>query len=169
MKRMALYESAYGYTHLRVYTQVFMVALAGVLLWRGVTLWWRPERFAIGAFVGALGFLVALDVLNPDAFIARGNLERSAHGADLDESYMVSPLSEDAAPELAAHLSNTPESAFAWTVRDTFCRYAASAPAGWPAFHLARHRAAHWTASLACPPSAPTPVPTAEEARAAWE
>jgi hypothetical protein len=142
VKRMALYESAYSYTELRVYTHVFMVALAGVLGWRAVTLWWCPERFAIGAFAGALGFLVALNVLNPDAFIARGNLERFATGAALDTAYMVSSLSEDAVPELAAYLAQNPESAVATDVRGMFCGFSEPAPGGWPAFHLARHRAA---------------------------
>ncbi len=173
MKRMALYESAYGYTHLRVYTQVFMVALAGVLVWRGVTLWWRGERFAIGAYAGALGFLAALYVLNTDDFIARGNLARSGEGSSLDTSYMVLALSEDAAPELAALLSAQPEGELARHVRTLFCGYAEPMPGGWPAFHLARHRAAAWTASLDCP--GPVPVSAAEvlqaaEAeRATWE
>ena len=156
MKRMALYESAYGYTQLRVDTQVFMGALAGVLLWRGVTLWWRPERFALGAFVGALGLLGALDALNPDAFIARGNLERSLAGDTvLDASYIVLSLSEDAAPELAASLAGRPEGAFASSVREALCRPSEPMPGGWPAFHLARHRAAQWRASLGCPRSSP--------------
>ncbi|QRN99689.1 DUF4173 domain-containing protein [Archangium violaceum] len=150
MKRMALYESAYGYTHLRVYTHVFMVALAGVLAWRAVTLWWRPERFAIGAFVGALGFVAALNVLNPDAFIARGNLERSVEGSSLDESYMLLSLSEDAAPELAAHLARNPEGTFATNIRSRFCRFSEPMPGGWPAFHLARHRAATLVQPLSC-------------------
>ncbi|MGZ3459063.1 MAG: DUF4153 domain-containing protein [Archangium sp.] len=154
VKRMALYESAYGYTHLRVDTHVFMVALAGVLAWRAVTLWWRPERFAIGAFVGALGFLAALNVLNPDAFIARGNLERSSDGSDLDEQYMLLSLSEDAAPELAAWQAQHPEGPFAQRVRDRFCRFTEPMPGGWPAFHLARHRAARLAAPLSCPVSA---------------
>ncbi|WNG34508.1 DUF4173 domain-containing protein [Archangium violaceum] len=169
MKRMALYESVYGYTELRVYTHVFMVALAGVLAWRVVTLWWRPERFAIGAFVGALGFLATLNVLNPDAFIARGNLARSSESVVLDAEYMTLALSEDAAPELAAYLAQRPESeqlegTFAMRARRSLCAYAQeSMPGGWPAFHLARHRAAKLGASLWCP--APSPVQTSPYAR----
>ncbi len=152
VKRMALYESVYGYTHLRVYTHVLMVALAGVLAWRAVTLWWRPERFALGAFVGALGFLAALNVLNPDAFIARGNIERAALGGyTLDAAYMVLSLSEDAAPELAAHLAQEPEGEFAFNARTMFCSFSESKPGGWPAFHLARHRAAKLAPSTPCP------------------
>lgn len=164
MKRMALYESAYGYTQLRVYTHVFMGALAGVLAWRALTLWWRPERFAIGAFVGALAFLGTLDVLNPEAFIARHNLERSLAGQTvLDASYIVGSLSEDAAPELAASVLQNPEGTFAPAVRQTLCRYAVPRSEGWPAFHLARHRALAWTAQAACPSL--TPEQRAEQER----
>ena len=150
MKRMALYEAAYGYTRLRVYTQVFMVALAGVLVWRVVTLWWRPERFAIGAFVGALACLGALDLLNPDAFIARGNLERFTQGLSWDDAYVLA-LSEDAAPVFAAHLAEAPEDPLAPSLHEAFCRYSEPMPGGWPAFHLARHRAAALTPSRPCP------------------
>jgi hypothetical protein len=116
-----------------------------------VTLWWRPERFAIGAFVGALACLTALDVLNPDAFIARGNLARSTEGMSWDASYLVRSLSEDAAPELAAYLAQAPEGAFSSEIRGVFCRYSAERRGGWAAFHLARFRADLLTPPGVCP------------------
>jgi uncharacterized protein DUF4153 len=152
VQRMALYESAYGYTHLRVYTHVFMLALAGVLVWRVVTLWWRPERFAMGAFVGALLGLVALNVLNPDAFIARDTLTRSSEGESWDASYLMRSLSEDAAPELAAYVDAAPQGAFSSEIRGVFCRYSAQLrEGGWAAFHLARLHASLLTPPGACP------------------
>jgi len=99
MKRMALYEAAFGYTHLRLYTHLFMFALGSVLVWRAVTLWWRPERFAIGVFLTALGSVLALNLVNPDAFIARHNLEIHASTGVIDVDYL-SQLSADAVPEL---------------------------------------------------------------------
>lgn len=103
VKRMALYEDAFGYTHLRLYTHVFMYALGAVLAWRGVTLWWRPERFAIGAFVTALGAVLAINVVNPDAFIVRHNLELHESTGEVDVAYLRG-LSADAVPELARRL-----------------------------------------------------------------
>jgi hypothetical protein len=103
MKRMALYEAAFGYTHLRLYTHIFMFALGAVLSWRAVTLWWRPERFAIGVFLTALGSVLALDLVNPDAFIARRNLELHASTGEVDMEYL-SQLSADAVPELVKGL-----------------------------------------------------------------
>ncbi|WP_434382726.1 DUF4153 domain-containing protein [Melittangium boletus] len=173
MKRMALYEAAYGYTHLRVYTQVFMGALAGVLVWRGVTLWWRPERFALGAFVGGLAFVAALDVLNPDAFIARGNLERAEAGLPWDAAYFQE-LSEDAAPVLAARLGPGDADRTDLTPLDrVLCARGEPMRGGWPAFHLARHRAAALPRTCVfqtvyTPPMSARALPVGE-ARAEWD
>jgi len=155
IKRMALYESAYGYTHLRLFTHVFMGVLGGVLLWRALTLWWRPERFALGAFLGALGYLAAMNVLNPDAFIARENLERAAEGSDVDTLYIQLRLSEDAAPVVADYLRAHPEASNSHGLKEFLRRHGTtSAPGGWPGFHLARARAA---AALREAPFAPSP------------
>ncbi len=99
MKRMAFYETAFGYTHLRLYTHVFMYALGAVLSWRAVTLWWRPQRFAIGVFLTALGSVLAINLVNPDAFIARRNLELHASSGTFDMEYLFG-LSSDAVPAL---------------------------------------------------------------------
>jgi hypothetical protein len=101
MKRMSLYEAAFGYTQLRVYTHVFMFALGAVLSWRAVTLWWRPQRFAVGVFLTALGSVLAINLVNPDAFIARNNLQQ---GGAYDLEYL-SELSTDAAPALIQGLT----------------------------------------------------------------
>ncbi|MFZ5469924.1 MAG: DUF4153 domain-containing protein [Myxococcota bacterium] len=93
---MHLYEETYGYTRLRVDSHVFMLALGACLFWRAVTLWWRPERFAFGAFLCALSFGVVLNLINPDAFIAKKNLARE----HVDALYLAE-LSADAAPALA--------------------------------------------------------------------
>jgi hypothetical protein len=50
-QRLLLYEAAYGYTQLRLYSHVFMVWLAVTFVWLLATLWLRPDRFAIGAFL----------------------------------------------------------------------------------------------------------------------
>lgn len=143
IKRMALYESAYGYTHLRLFTHVFMGVLGGVLIWRAVTLWWKPERFALGAFLGALGYVAAMNVLNPDAFIARENLERAAAGSGVDTLYIQLRLSADAAPVVAEHVQAHPDTPHAEGLKEFLrLRGATSAPGGWPGFHLARARAA---------------------------
>lgn len=98
-QRLLLYEAAFGYTQLRLYSHVFMVWLGFAFIWFLGTLWFRPNRFAIGAFVTSLGFLVTLNVINPDAFIAKQNLARYETTGKLD-AYYLTQLSDDAVPIL---------------------------------------------------------------------
>lgn len=105
-RRMALYEATYGYTELRLLVYVFMAWLALVLGWFLLTLWLRPDHFAIGVLVAAMGFLATLNLLNPDAFIARQNLDRYALSGDLDATYLTT-LSNDAVPQLVRGLALT--------------------------------------------------------------
>nr|WP_255665545.1 DUF4173 domain-containing protein [Myxococcus sp. AS-1-15] len=149
MKRLGMYEDAFGYTRLRVFTHVFMVFLGGVLAWRGVTLWWRPERFAVGAFAAALGAVVTVNVINPDALIVRHNLARElaqgAGEASVDVGYLHE-LSLDAVPELVRGLSSTR------LLSDEF-RARACEDVSWPEWSLAR-----WRACRALRVWAPAPV-----------
>jgi hypothetical protein len=96
--RMHLYQEAYGFTRLRLLVDVFegwlglvvvAVAVAGVVRW-GV---WLP-RFALATGVAAL---LGLAAINPDAWIARHNLDRYAETGRVDWFYLQS-LSADAVP-----------------------------------------------------------------------
>ena len=105
-RRMALYEAAFGYTELRLIVYVCMAWLALSLVWFLLTLWVRPDRFAVGALVAVMGFLATLNVINPDAFIAHQNLTRYEQSGDLDAAYLVS-LSDDAIPAMVQGLGAT--------------------------------------------------------------
>lgn len=105
-RRMELYEATFGYTELRLLVYAFIIWLGIVLVWFVYTLWRRPERLAIGVLLAALGFLVTLNLINPDAFIARQNLARYAVIGNLDAVYLAS-LSDDALPQLIQALSLT--------------------------------------------------------------
>jgi hypothetical protein len=99
-QRMALYEEAYGYTHLRVYTHVFMRWL-GVLL--GVALLslfrFRKQIFSLGTLVVIIGYLGTLNLMNVDYYIAEQNIGRYYNGHELDVAYL-STLSTDAVPPM---------------------------------------------------------------------
>jgi Domain of unknown function (DUF4173) len=96
LQRMRLYQREYGLTELRVYTTGFMLWLAVVLAWAAVTvLRSRRDLFAVGALVSGFAAIFALHALNPDALIARTNLERP----NLDVPYLTR-LSDDATPAL---------------------------------------------------------------------
>lgn len=104
--RMVLYGSLYGLTELRLYTIAFMLWLAGVFGWFGATvLRGRRSRFIPGTLAGAFAVLVTLNVVNPDALIARVNLNRD--GARLDWRYLTA-LSADAVPTILAAADEVP-------------------------------------------------------------
>jgi len=98
LHRMFLYQDAYGLTRLRLVVDLFegwlgllvvAVAVAGLVRW-GV---WLP-RFALVTGVSAL---LGLAVANPDALIARQNLDRYADTGRVDWHYLRH-LSADAVP-----------------------------------------------------------------------
>ena len=105
-RRMTLYEAAFGYTELRLIVYVCMAWLAVTLVWFLLTLWVRPDRFAIGALLAVMGFVATLNLISPDAFIARQNLDRYMRMGDLDVAYLTS-LSDDAVPQLVRGLNLT--------------------------------------------------------------
>jgi hypothetical protein len=99
-QRLQLYELAYGFTRLRIYTHVFIIWL-GILLAAVVLLelFKRQRHFAFSALMVAVGFVISLNALNVDAFIARQNVSRARAGEILDVAYLAS-LSEDVVPTL---------------------------------------------------------------------
>lgn len=154
-KRLWLYELAYGFTRMRIYPQVFMVWLGLLLAWFVITLWLRPNRFAIGVLVIALGFVGTLDVINPDALIVRLNYQHhqtllaqqsveSYARREIDSSYLTQ-LSEDAVPDLIWLVDRV--SGEAQQVLDAHLRQRLAAleeDTGWrrwQSWHVARSRA----------------------------
>src|SRR6185503_9400547 len=76
--RMQLYVSYYGLTTDRLFATVFMLWLAVVFAWFGVTvLRGRARDFAAGMAITGFVTLGALNVANPDALIARVNVGRA--------------------------------------------------------------------------------------------
>ncbi len=99
--RMHLYETAYGFTELRLFVQFFMVFMAVSLL--ALLLWiWKPDFQLLRAvLITAVTVYIALNFVNVDRLIAHNNLERYRQTQKLDV-YHLSTLSVDAWPEIAA-------------------------------------------------------------------
>ena len=98
--RMRLYMDTYGLTGDRFYAMAFMLWIGVVLILFGATvLRGMRDRFAFGAIVTGFITLGVLNVMNPDAIIARTNLTRAEAGAEFDVDH-VKQLSADAVPEL---------------------------------------------------------------------
>ena len=144
-ERMLLYEQAYGYTRLRVYTHSFMLWLALVLLLFLVALLRnRPRVFTFGGFVSALIYLALLNLLNPDALIVHENMARYGETGKLDTDYLTS-LSADATPALVTVLPTLDNAsrdaitqALSWQL--TTLKHDDEQD-GWPSWHLARAQA----------------------------
>ena len=89
--RMALYVHYYGPTTARLYASVFMGWLAIVFAWFGVTiLRGRTRDFAAGMTITGFFTLAALNVVNPEALVARASIDRAASALLVSDSLTIS-------------------------------------------------------------------------------
>jgi hypothetical protein len=108
LRRMALYDDAFGLTMLRL-------SVVAVALWLGVLLVLIAVRnltseggssWVLGASTAAaLALILTADILNPEAFVVRHNLDRATGGAELDIAYLAQ-LSDDAMPAIVGALGD---------------------------------------------------------------
>lgn len=111
-------ELGYGMTTVRFYPMVLMSWLAVVFVWFAITVLRGARRhFAWGALWSAVVILAATNLMNPDAFIARTNLQLMQHGRDFDVHYNVSELSNDAIPPILEGLPFMNETDRCWASR----------------------------------------------------
>jgi hypothetical protein len=144
LQRMYLYVDEYGLTQLRFYVAAFMVWLAVVLAWFVLTvLRGRRDRFAFGALVAAFAAVLAINAVNPDAIVARTNLDRMQDGERFDAHYLTR-LSADAVPVIVEALPSMKE-ADRRTIVDSIeppSRWSRD-DADWRTWNLGRSRARH--------------------------
>jgi len=116
--RLSLYEEAYGFTTLRLYSHTFIILLAIIfcLLLYKIYKDKRGNTFAFRVFISIALFLAVMNFLNPDAFIARRNIERFATTGKLDV-YYLGRLSDDAIPDTIKVLNISNED-----MRNSFAR-----------------------------------------------
>ncbi len=149
LHRMDLYQDAYGFTRLRLLVDLFEgwlgLVVVGVLV-AGVRLSgaWLPRA----ALLSGAALLLGLAALNPDAWIARHNLDRLETTGKVDWAYLQQ-LSADATPVLA---ELPPEQAACALGRD-----AGEGTGGWAAWNLARDRARDLLAAIDLPDIAVCP------------
>ncbi|HVE99156.1 MAG TPA: DUF4173 domain-containing protein [Mycobacteriales bacterium] len=106
VRRLALYEHAFGLTMLRLYVLVSAAWLGAVLGLVAVALAGTRSRrqWLPGAvLVTTVGFLLTLAVVNPEALVVRRNVARAEAGRSLDVTYLAS-LSSDAVPAIVDSL-----------------------------------------------------------------
>ncbi|MFN2320624.1 MAG: DUF4153 domain-containing protein [Dermatophilaceae bacterium] len=99
--RMHLYQQAFGFTTLRLFVDGFELWLGLVILMVLVSLVPLSTRWVgRGAVLSAAALMVGLSALNPDAWVARHNIDRFASTGQLDATYLAT-LSDDAVPSIA--------------------------------------------------------------------
>jgi hypothetical protein len=106
-QRLRLYEEAYGFTILRLYSHIFAVwiALIFLLLAADFAGLLTRRRWLVGAVsVSAMAVLLALNVINPEALVVSLNLDRAQATRKIDAQYLAT-LSNDAIPALLASAS----------------------------------------------------------------
>lgn len=103
IRRLGLYEAAYGLTLLRLASTLFALWIGGVFVLLGLSLagvgrgraWFVPCALVLG-----LAGLLVVNFANPEAVIVRRNVERFSATDALDAWYLTD-LSDDAVPALA--------------------------------------------------------------------
>lgn len=105
--RLNLYEQAYGFTSMRLLSHMFIgwLAVALLLALGYVVTKEKESQFAFQIFASILIFFALFNLVNPDAFIARQNINRYGATGRLDV-YYLSNLSVDASPQIASLLKH---------------------------------------------------------------
>ena len=96
-KRLSLYIDTYGMTTLRFYVAGFIMLLLVLFILLAVKFIKSKQEqfFAFGTLLSVAGFLIVVNIINPDAFIVRSNIEQYNRTGKIDVSYL-SDLSADA-------------------------------------------------------------------------
>jgi len=136
LERMRLYVDHFGLTELRLYATGVIVWLGVVSLWFAATvLRGRRHAFAVGALVAGFVATFALNVLDPDAFIARTNVTRPV----VDVGYLAN-LSDDAVPTLVSRIRSLPATQRAVLAQALLSR--GTSGGDWRSWNVSRSRAA---------------------------
>jgi hypothetical protein len=101
-QRLRLYEEAYGFTMLRLYSHIFAVWIALIFLLLALDFCglFRRRRWLVGATsVSAMLVLLVLNLINPEAIVVSLNFDRAQATHQIDAQYLAT-LSNDATPAL---------------------------------------------------------------------
>ena len=142
-RRISLYEAAYGFTLLRLYSQLFGVLIGIVFLFLAAELaglGGGRRWFAGAAALAALTLLAGLNLADPEALVTSWNLDRAAATGKLDVPYLAS-LSADSVPDLLAGRSRL-GAELQGEITRAVCGRPRAAPQGWSDWNLSGARAA---------------------------
>ncbi len=142
LRRLGLYQDAYGLTMLRLFSSTAAVWIGAVLVLAGCALaGLAPARawFPGATMVAGLALLLGLNIVNAEAMVVRHNVDRAVKTQKVDTTYLAE-LSDDAVPALVADLPRLPEPARAQVLAAVCDAYEAPFD-GWAAANTSRRRA----------------------------
>ncbi|MGH2785167.1 MAG: DUF4153 domain-containing protein [Actinomycetota bacterium] len=120
LKRLALYEGTFGFTINRFFGYIAITSIGAVLLLLAAAIWSdRRDRVVAGFLLIGFTALLAVNILNPERFVAEHNLTRFKAIGRIDAAYMGS-LGPDAVPVTVSILDELPP-ADAAVVREGLC------------------------------------------------
>ena len=103
-KRLSLYIDAYGMTILRFYVVGFIILLSVLFVLLAVKFIKSKEEqfFAAGSMLSVTAFLIVVNIISPDAFVVKHNIEQHDRTGKIDVSYLreLSPDAEGGKIEL---------------------------------------------------------------------
>ena len=143
LTRLALYEGTFGFTISRFFGYVAIIAIGAVLLVLLAAIWTaRRERVVAGFLLVGLVALFAVNILNPERFVAARNVARYEAIAKIDVSYLGFELGTDAIPVISPLLKQLSR-ADAALLRAALCESAESLDAepSWRSANLGRSSA----------------------------
>lgn len=148
IRRLELYEAAYGLTMLRLASLVAAIWIGAVFVMLGATIVPRglPARlFPAAAFASGVLLVAAWGISNPASIVATTDVGRAEHGHRFDV-YQAASLGPDALPALAAGLAHLDAPARR-ELRNAVCARSPGKPVG-TAYNLARAKAASATTKI---------------------
>ncbi len=97
-KRLSLYIDAYGMTLLRFYVAAFILLLLVLFILIAVKFikLKKEQFFTFATLLSGAAFLIAVNIINPDAFVIRANVKQYEQTGKVDVQYLED-LSADAA------------------------------------------------------------------------
>ena len=102
LHRLVMYEEAFGFTTARFYahSSFYLIALLTAALAVKIATDVSDSGFLAVAFATTLLFLLGVNLVSPDRYVAEKNIERYRVAGDLDVDYLTT-LSDDATPSVA--------------------------------------------------------------------
>ncbi|WP_445506196.1 DUF4153 domain-containing protein [Niallia sp. 03190] len=97
--RLSLYEEAYGYTYLRVFSHSFLVLLAVIFAFTIIKIWMEKLNLIRIFLLTSLLYYCSLNVINMDRVIVSQNIHRYEKTGNIDLQYL-SYLSDASVPLL---------------------------------------------------------------------